>query len=158
MSWTEDWLWPKVDLRRRAQNAIEEGFWVACFLSFLYAMWALIGVLRDATINDIEQFGVAALFAALAFGIRRRSRVAAISALILYVLARVAQGWASLSPFQVVSFLFILAFVNCIRGAFAYRKFPAISANTPSVAESFSAMAAAKPVALEQSKSGNENS
>ena len=145
MSWIEDWLWTKVDLRRRAQNAIEEDFWVACFLSFACAMGALIGVLRDATISDFEQFGVAVLFAVLAFGIRRRSRAAAISALILYVLLRVAQGWTSLSPFQIISFLFVLALVNCIRGTFAYHRFGSPPANVPSVEQSFRAMSQTAP-------------
>lgn len=140
MSWTEDWLWPKVDLRRKAQNAIEEGFWAACFVSVFAALFALIGFLRDSRFFDVVQLSLALLFGALGFGIRRRSRIAAICALALYILQKTLFG-GPFGPFQVISLLFVLAFLNCIRGAFAYHKFPPLPANIPSVEQSFRAMA-----------------
>ncbi|HWY43362.1 MAG TPA: hypothetical protein VNX66_07695 [Candidatus Sulfotelmatobacter sp.] len=144
MSWTEDWLWPKVDIRRKAQNAIEEGFWAASFVAVFAAVWALIGFLRDSRFFDVDQLSFAVLFAALAFGIRRRSRIAAICALCLYVFQRIL-FWGGIGPYQAVSFLFVLAFMNCIRGTFAYHRFPPLPANIPSVEQSFRAIAKAVP-------------
>jgi len=141
MSWTEDWIWPKVDLRRKAQNTIEEGFWAACFVAVFAAAFALISVLRDAGSVDFYQPGVAVLFAGLAFGIRRRSRFAAICALCLYVLQRIVFWAPGFGPYQALSLLFVLAFVNCVRGTFAYHRLPPLPPNIPSVEQSFQAFA-----------------
>ncbi|HWZ99758.1 MAG TPA: hypothetical protein VN025_18520 [Candidatus Dormibacteraeota bacterium] len=144
MSWTEDWLWPKVDLRRKAQKAIEEGFWAASFVAVFAAVLALIGFLRDSRFFDVVQLSLAVLFGALAFGIRRRSRTAAICALSLYIFQRIL-FWGPIGPFQAISLLFVLAFANCIRGTFAYQRFSPLPANIPSVEQSFRAMANTAP-------------
>ncbi|MBS1840697.1 MAG: hypothetical protein JSS69_02280 [Acidobacteria bacterium] len=140
MSWTEDWLWPKVDIRRKAQNAIDEGFWAAAFWAGFKGVLALIALLSPA-----EGFGLtigisAAVYASLAFGIRRRSRIVAVFALIIFIAERLLLGAAMALPNLTLLAFGSLLFANGVRGTFAYHKFPPLPANIPSVEQSFRAM------------------
>jgi hypothetical protein len=142
VSWTEDWLWPKVTLRRQAQNAIDEGFWAAAFWSGAKAAVTLIEALRSLDESELVGLFLAGLFAALAFGIHRRSRVAAVSALSFFLVARIFLGTPAI-PWMVL-FLSLL-FLNGIRGTFAYHRIPPLAAGLPTVEQSFQAVAKAAP-------------
>ena len=145
MSWIDDWVWLKVDSRRRAQNAIEEGFWAAILVSGMTAILLLITVLKDPEqLAAGEVLGVV-VFALIAFGIRRRSRAAAFAALILYVLDRIYALISGAHGNLVLAVLITLAFLNAVRGAFAYHRFPSLPANLPSVEQSFKAMGNPSP-------------
>ena len=89
MSWFDDWVWLKVDGRRRAQNAIEEGFWAAIFVSGMTALLLLITALKDPEQFAVDEALMVVIFGCIAFGIRRRSRAAALAALILFILGRI---------------------------------------------------------------------
>jgi hypothetical protein len=144
MSWTEDWLWPKVDLRRRAQNAIDEGFYAAAFLGGFKFVFGLIFLLAQFSEAVFVGLVSAAIFGGLAFGIYKRSRFCALAALIFFLAQRFLLGTELGVPNLLYTTFFSLLFVNGIRGAFAYRRFGP-PANAPSVEESFRAMAKAVP-------------
>ena len=64
------------------------------------------------------------MFAAIGFGINKKSRAAAVIGLSLYILERtymMAQGGVN-SGGAVMTVLFALYFVHGVRGTFAYRK------------------------------------
>ena len=71
---------------------------------------------------DLSALADAAIFAIVAIGIYKMSRVAAVAGLCLYVLER-AYAWATVGPKSpVIAAILILAFVNSVRGTFACRK------------------------------------
>jgi len=154
MSWIDDWVWLKVDNRRRAQNAIEEGFWAAIFVSGMAAVFLLITVLKDPDQLTVEELLSVLVFAFIAFGIRRRSRAAALAALILYVLGRVYAFASGAHGNLVLPVLITLALLNAVRGTFAYHSFPPLPANLPSVEDSFKAMGNPSPKTEEDKTSG----
>jgi hypothetical protein len=116
-------LWPDVDDEKQAKAAARYGFYacvgiivVSIAMSFLgnveWSAWILEGM----------------LFAVIGFFIYRFSRVAAICGLILYVGERIillveqgAKMPSGLTLYLMIVFTF--AFINSIRGTFAYRRF-----------------------------------
>ncbi len=140
MSWIDDWVWLRVDSRRRAQNAIEEGFWAATFVSGITALFLLITVLKDPDQLTVGEVLGVFVFAVIAFGIRRRSRAAALAAPILFVLGRIYAVVSGAPWYLLISVLITLAFLNAVRGTLAYHSFPTLPANLPSVEDSFKAM------------------
>jgi hypothetical protein len=138
MNLTAAWFWPKVSNRRFAQNAIQEAFWAAVFVSGLTAIFTVISLMRpDET--DVTSIGFlnSALFGGLAFGIYNKSRIAALSAFALYMSGTIYQiathGLAGL----LIRGLIALAFFHGVRGTFAYQKLPALPADLPSIEQSF---------------------
>jgi hypothetical protein len=137
MSWFDDWVWLKVDSRRRAQNAIEEGFWAATFVTVMAAFFVLIDVMKDPDQYAIQGLLSVIVFGFIAFGIRRRSRAAALIALLLYVSDRVFALISTGHGNLVLPVFITLAFLNAVRGTIAYHRLPPLPANLPSIEQSF---------------------
>jgi hypothetical protein len=145
MSWTQDWLWPKVDIRRKAQNAIDEGFWAAAFWSGFKAAMALVVWLSPAEGFALVGGIGAVVYAGLAIGIRRRSRIVAVLALLIFIAERLFIGTSMGVPSLTILAFGSLLLMNGIRGTFAYHRFPPLPADIPSVEQSFRAMANTVP-------------
>jgi hypothetical protein len=137
MSWIDNWVWPKVDTRRRAQNAIEEGFWAATFVSVVAALFLLITVMKDPDQFAVDGLLGVVVFAFIAFGIRRRSRTAAFAGLILYVSDRIYVFVSGAYGNLILPIFIALAFLNAVRGTIAYHRLPPLPANLPSIEQSF---------------------
>jgi hypothetical protein len=140
------WFWPNVSNRRFAQNAIQEAFWAAVFVSGLTVAFTVIWLLRSDE-TDFAQVGFlnSALFGGLAFGIYRRSRVAAISAFVLFAGGTLYQLATTGPAGLVLRGLIALAFFHGVRGTFAYQKLPALPANLPSIEQTFQAVRQTSP-------------
>src|SRR5258708_29794515 len=122
---TNSW-WPDVSDLPSADKAIRYGFWAAVFVASVTAIVALLAIYFHRPILGIDGAGLvdAVLFAAIAFGIDRKSRTAAIGGLVLYLGERVymlASGSAT-STTGIMTVMFTLYFVHGVRGTFAYRK------------------------------------
>jgi hypothetical protein len=154
MGWVDSWLWPKVDTRRRAQNAIEEGFWAAIFVSVTGALILFITFLKDTEQFAIEGLVGVVVFAFVAFGIRRRSRAAAFVGLMLYVSDRIYVLISGGHGNLVLPILIELAFLNAVRGTVAYHRLPPLPANLPSIEQSFQAVGNPSPRGEEDKISG----
>jgi phosphate/sulfate permease len=138
MSTFQQWLWPDVSIRRNAQAAISEAFWVTSALAAGKIVWFVIALLRDSE-NSLDTHSLIAgiCFAALALGLHFRSPITATLAFVLNLsdaLYSLATGHWSL-PF--VQLAISLALFAGIRGTLAYRKFPPKSQDIPSMADSF---------------------
>jgi hypothetical protein len=141
MSLLAAWFWPKVSDRKNAQFAITEAWVVAAALAVITALLATAEILGPATDGPgAEAFVTPIFFAGIAFGIYRKSRLAAISALALYLAGRV-YALATVGPrIGFINILVALAFLHGVRGALAYHKFPPRPAGLPSLAQSFEAL------------------
>ncbi len=138
MNLTAAWFWPDVNNRRFAQNAIQEAFWAAVLVSTLTAIFTVI-LLMDQNENFVSPVGFinSAVFGGLAFGIYRRSRIAASSAFLLFAGGTILQ-FATTGPSGWIFRGFIaLAFFHGMRGTVAYHKLPALPASLPSIEQSF---------------------
>jgi hypothetical protein len=139
MTLFQSWFWPDVSSRKNALAAINETFWVTMFLSALTAVLTFIDFARDWQADERLLGFVGAAFAAgVGFGIRQKSRAAAVAGSILYVVGRAAQWVASGHPGNVIlSILVGLALWHGVRGTFAFHRFGPIAAGTPSIEDSF---------------------
>ena len=120
MSLLAAWFWPKVSDRKNAQFAIGEAFYVAVALTVITTMFGTVETLKGTTEGlDAEAFVSALVFAVIAFGIYRKSRFAAISGLVLYLVGR-GYAWAKAGPnFGLLRVLVTLAFLHGVRGTIA---------------------------------------
>lgn len=119
--------WLDVSDRSSAEKAIKSGFWAAVFVASVTAALALSSLFLHKPILGIDGLGLvdAVLFAAIGFGIDRKSRVAAVAGLVLYVTERVYMVTTSgaTTSTGIMTIILTLYFVHGKRGTFAYRKF-----------------------------------
>ena len=115
------WYWEDVTSVSGAEKAMNGGFWAALFVAIITSLVASL------SFTGVHIFGIgasafldAALFAAIAFGIKRKSRFAAVAGLCLYVLERIYMLQRGGAGGIVMGILFTLLFINAVRGAFAY--------------------------------------
>jgi len=124
-----NWVWPHVDTLASAKRATLYGFWASLILASLLILVTGLSISQGNTTRG-SSFIRAALFALFAFGILKTSRTAAGMALLEYVLG-LADNWL-VQGFSLDSLtfpiLFVSAFVNSIRGTFAYRTLEAAAA------------------------------
>ena len=136
-----DWFWPRVSDRKNAQFAISEACFAAGLVAVITALLGTIEMLKDGTEGlGLEMFVSVAIYASAGFGIYRRSRIAAVLALAFY-LAGQGYAWVAAGPkIGALPLLITLAFLNGVRGTFAYHKLPPRPEGLPSLAQSFGAL------------------
>jgi hypothetical protein len=140
-NWVKTWLWPDVGIRREAQYAINDGFWAATFIAVVSAVAAgfVIAGDSDATLA-LNVYAGAALYVAIAVGIRLRSRAAAIAGLVLFTADRI-YSTVTFGPHFLWQTLFLMAvLLHGVRGTIGYHKLPPKPAGMPSIEESFRAL------------------
>jgi len=127
MAQGRNFWWPKVDTVENATWAVKQAFWGAVICASITGIAALLAVFGVAFVKTLGitswSFLDAGIFAGIAVGLRRHSRIAAWSALLLYVVERVFSIVTSgkfNAPFM--SVVFILAFIGGIRGANALHR------------------------------------
>jgi hypothetical protein len=111
-----------------AQSTGRQGTWAACFIAGIMSLVALASILERLP-EDFPRDGWAlidaAIFGLIAWGIYRMSRVAAVAGLVLYIIERIAMhivlGKSHISGIF-VTVLFLFAFINAVRGTFAYHR------------------------------------
>jgi hypothetical protein len=120
------WMWPETTTAASARFALTQAFWAAILCAG--------GVTLLVTLNQLTpearpafpfRFGAlldAAAFAAVAIGLARSSRVAAVCGLILYVVEEAYVLGQARPLTLLVVVLFTIAFVNGVRGAFALHR------------------------------------
>jgi hypothetical protein len=137
-----NFYWPNVLTTEGARTAAKGGVTAACFVVAITSALALYGIFEEPILNVTPwSFIDAFLFAVVAFGIWKMSRVAAFAGLVLYLIEQ-AIAWATIGPkAPVVAALFILLFVNALRGTFSYHRLM----NKPATAGAMSAASGGLP-------------
>jgi hypothetical protein len=123
--------WPPIWNLETAASAALQGSVVAAFVTAATTAFSILsafGVKPSGIDLPLSSLVDAAIFAAIAFGIYRMSRLAAVAGLSLYVVETI-HTWAKYRNYvlkypwiAVIPATFTLAFVNSVRGTFAYRK------------------------------------
>jgi len=122
------WMWPDVGTPESARYAVRQAFWGAIFVCGVTTLFAFIAMSASDPRLPVGPSALvdAAIFAMIAFGIWKESRVAAIAGLGVYVLEQLymlsAPGQWGVGRFFVIVAL-ICAFIGGIRGTFALHEF-----------------------------------
>ncbi|MEO1211145.1 MAG: hypothetical protein AAFX78_16595 [Cyanobacteria bacterium J06638_20] len=120
-------VWPTIDSLTKARQVARQGVWasilVAVFTTIMIFVVQSLGGGEDIPPIDAWAFIDVGLFVAIAIGINKMSRFAAISGLSLYLLGRI-QVWSEFGIGRglVLSILLSLAFLNAVRATFAYHR------------------------------------
>lgn len=120
------WLWPSIDNIEEASVQSRTGSAVAIIISLATAVITYLQA--NGTINWFEHVDQTAYIDAVIFFIiglclRFHSRIAALAGLLLYGFEQYVMIKAYGFRFNLLSLFFIIAFMNAVRGAFAYHQF-----------------------------------
>ncbi len=121
----KSWYWPDVSNLDGAKEAAKYGMWCAVFAAGVTTLFVLLATF-GFSIMGIKPNALldAVLFAAIAFGLSRYSRFAAVAGFALFVIEKIYMLMKTGSFFAVgvLGILIALGFLNSIRGTFAYQK------------------------------------
>jgi hypothetical protein len=125
-------FWPSVGTVEGAEGAAKAGFVAAILVALItaaFATWAFYSNGPVAGFVDPWAYLDAVLFGAIAFGIYKESRAAAVFGLLLYLVEKGCQVVLT-GQFQgaVMTFLFVLFFVSGVRGTFALHRLRRVQA------------------------------
>jgi hypothetical protein len=120
-------FWPDVSTLEDAQWATKHGVWAAGFVAVVTGIVSLAALSLHKSVLGVSGSGFvdAAIFAAVAWGIYKNSRFAAVSGLVVYLVERsymLKTGAGGGAGAAVMVMFLTLAFVAAVRGTFAYRK------------------------------------
>jgi len=143
MTLTAAWFWPSVGSRKDSLFAIDEAFWISAAVSVFTLIFVLIEFLRAQESSfDILGLIISLFFAGAAFGIRRRSRLAATVGLVMYILLGVFLLPPTGLGSPTIGALITLALLHSVCGTFSYHKLPALPVGMLSIEQSFRAVTA----------------
>lgn len=119
------WYWPDVSDLDGAKDATRYGMWCAMLVSGVTALFAILSSL------GIRLMGItpaalldAVIFAAIAYGLFKYSRFAAVAGFGFFLLEKIYAfiTTGSILGVGVLGVIILFGFLNGIRGAFAYQK------------------------------------
>ncbi len=120
---TKQWWWPDVETREGAEGAIKQAFWAAVVVATMTALFAMLGALGAGFARglglDAWALLDAALFAGIAFGLRRQSRVAAWAGLLLFGLEKIYLWNRNGIQGLWLAIILFLLFIGGVRGTSA---------------------------------------
>lgn len=119
------WFWPDVSDVEGAKDAMKVGMWCAILVAAfttIFAVLAFVGIrlMGSSPLALID----ALLFAGVAYGISKYSRVAAIAGFVLFLIEKIAAliSTGSILGVGVMGVVILIGFLNGMRGALAYHK------------------------------------
>jgi Zn-dependent protease len=120
------WYWPTIEDESSAEQATKAAVGVSGFIAALTALLAVLSIFYHKPILGLDGLGLidAAIFALIAWRISKLSRAWAVVGLLMYLL-EVGYKLATnpSGALGVLTIIFILTYINAIRGAFAYHRF-----------------------------------
>ena len=124
-----DWWWPDVTTVESATKATRQGMWAAVFVAAITAIVATV-----AAYSGDVRFGAAsigplafidsAIFAAVAFGLYKKSRVAAVAGLVIFGIEKLDQITSAGTVGNIfIAVIIALCFIGAVRGTYALHRF-----------------------------------
>jgi len=116
--------WPEIKDLDTARRVAKQGVWAALFVAGVTALFATLAVFGKS-VAGVEPlaFVDVAIFALLAIGIWKMSRVAASVALVLFVLEKIWAFQDGQRPAgMIMAIVITFIFVNTVRATFCYRR------------------------------------
>jgi hypothetical protein len=120
------WYWPTIEDESSAEQATKAAVGVSGFIAALTALLAVLSIFYHKPIIGLDGLGLidATIFALIAWRISKLSRAWAVVGLLMYLLEigyKLATNPSG--ALGVLTIIFILTYINAIRGAFAYHRF-----------------------------------
>lgn len=120
-------LLPRIASLSDAQKVGRQGTWAACFVAGMTTLFALGSIFAPLPLGipvNVWSLIDAVIFGIIAWGIHRLSRIAAVAGFICYIIGQISMFSASEGKYKVsfITILISLAFVNSVRGTFAYHR------------------------------------
>jgi hypothetical protein len=126
------WYWPTIEDESSAQHATKAAVGVSGFIAAVTALIAVLSIFYHKPIGGLDGWALAdaAIFALIAWRISKASRIWVIVGLLMY-LAEVGYKLATnpSGALGVLTIIFILTYINAIRGAFAYHRYRKAESN-----------------------------
>ena len=126
-------LWPKIESPEAAKSAMKNAASASFIIVAVTGTVAVLAIILGHPILGINGSALvdAGLFALIGWRLRKHSRIAAILGLLLYLLEAgqrfVSGAGSSAAAGSVVTILFILYFINGVRGAMFLHQSPTAS-------------------------------
>jgi hypothetical protein len=119
------WFWPDVSDVDGAKDAAHYGMWCAILVAGFTALFVVLSFLGTRLMGVTPAALVdVALFAAIAYGLSKYSRFAAVAGFVLFLIEKIYAFvvTGSILGVGVLGVIILFGFLNGIRGAFAYQK------------------------------------
>src|SRR4051812_47072823 len=120
------WYWPTIEDESSAEHATKAAVGVSGFIAGVTGLLAVLSIFYHKPIAGLDAWGLldALIFALIAWRTSKLSRAWAVVGLLTYLL-EVGYKLATdpSGALGVLTILFILTYINAIRGAFAYRRY-----------------------------------
>ena len=126
------WYWPTIEDESSAENATKAAVGVSGFIAAVTGLAAVLSIAYHKPILGLDGWGLAdaLIFAFIAWRISKVSRTWTIIGLLMYL---VEVGYKLLTDpngaLGVLTIIFILMYINAIRGAFAYHNYRKAESN-----------------------------
>jgi len=119
------WAWKDVDTKDAAHDATRPAVGVSYFIAAATGLFAILSIVYGHAIFGIDGWSLldAILFTVIGWRIGKLSRAWTVAGLALYLIeVAVSISDRGFGP-GVLSIVFILMYVNAVRGVFAYHRF-----------------------------------
>ena len=121
-----NWIWPEIDDLDTAKRVSHSAAACAFFIAFVTGVVVYLqttGRLKLFAGIGAEAYVDAGLFFLIGVGLLRKSRIAAVTGLIVYIAEQFYMMKSGMGRASFVMVVFILAFANAIRATFSYHEF-----------------------------------
>jgi hypothetical protein len=120
------WYWQTIEDESSAEHATKAAVGVSGFIAAVTALFAILSIVYHKPIFGLDGWGLvdALIFALIAWRISKVSRAWAVVGLLIYLL-EVGYKLATnpSGALGVLTIIFILTYINAIRGTFAYHRY-----------------------------------
>jgi hypothetical protein len=119
------WYWKEIENKDSAEDATKAAVGISYFIAAVTGLIAVLTLVYSKPILGLSGWSLvdASLFAVIGWRIRKLSRAWTIVGLVLYLLEIASSIGSRGFGFGIVSIVFILAYVNALRGVFAYHRY-----------------------------------
>jgi hypothetical protein len=119
------WYWKEIEGRDTAKDATKAAVGISYFVAALTALFALLSLIYHEPIFGLNPWAFvdAILFVLVGWRIGKMSRVWSVIGIVLYVIEAVSSLATKAGGVGVLTIVFILAYINAIRGTFAYHRY-----------------------------------
>ncbi len=120
------WYWPTIEDESSAEHATKAAVGVSGFIAAVTGLAAVLSIVYHKPILGLDGWGLidAVIFGLIAWRISKVSRTWAVLGLLMYLL-EVGYKLATnpSGALGILTIIFILTYINAIRGAFAYHRY-----------------------------------
>ncbi|MFI5114129.1 MAG: hypothetical protein ACHP7J_03215 [Terriglobales bacterium] len=134
------WYWNEIGDKYSAQYATTTAVWISYLIAVVNGLIAVLSLAYHKPIVGLDGWALldAGLFAVVGWRIGRLSRAWAVIGISLYVLEVLTSIGRQLVvgglgfPIPIMAILFVIVYLNAVRGTFAYHRYVKLEAAQPS--------------------------